>query len=379
MDVIAGTGPVHDALFAAALRARGRPAEACRAPTDASLSLGRALLPRGHPCTVYYLAGAMVEHGRERPGPLRFVTPGDRCGAYATDLRAALRAAGLGGEVWAPAPEREPLEGGPLGPLGLALLDALSAGDVLRAAASARRSGARAPGRVNAWLREATGCMAEALERGGDVLSALRAQGEALRAIPRGGPARCAVRVTGELLPTAYDGDPGGSLVRWLEGLGARVQAPSLGEWALYRAWRGAPEARAYDTLRSALRRALGRCARALGVRVSPPVDPAAWVEEARRWLPVGASAGSGFLELAVWLSVERARSASLVLSLKPLASITSSAVSDAVLQRLAREGRTGFLALELNGDADAQLRSRVELALDVHCSGRAAPRRRLS
>jgi predicted nucleotide-binding protein (sugar kinase/HSP70/actin superfamily) len=80
----------------------------------------------------------------------------------------------------------------------------------------------------------------------------------------------------------------------------------------------------------------------------------------------VSLSAGSGFIELATYMAVERDASADLVVSLKPFASLLSSSVSDAVLYALARDGSTAFLALELNGDARAQMQSRVELALDT-------------
>jgi predicted nucleotide-binding protein (sugar kinase/HSP70/actin superfamily) len=367
MDVIVGTGPVHDALFAAALRAQGRAAQPCGGVTDAALSLGRALLPRGHPCSVYYLAGAMVLHARARPGALRFVTPGDRCGGYATDLRAALVTAGLDRcAVWAPSPERDGAPGERSGALRRDLVRALCAGDVLRSAAQAARGGSPAPERVEAWLAEATEVVAGALEHGRDVAHALASRFEGLRALPPTRRPRCTVRITGELLPTAYPGDPGGSLVRWLEALGARVESPTLGEWWLYHAWRASPQGSTHGALRRTFARARGRYARALGVRARAPVDALGYVDEARRWLPVGASAGSGFLELAVWLSVARSRSAALVVSLKPFASITSSAVSDAVLHALARGGRPGFLALELNGDVTVQHRSRLELALET-------------
>lgn len=52
------------------------------------------------------------------------------------------------------------------------------------------------------------------------------------------------------------------------------------------------------------------------------------------------------------------------MVSLKPFASITSSAASDAVLHDLSARSAAAFLALELQGDLSVQLESRIALAL---------------
>ena len=63
---------------------------------------------------------------------------------------------------------------------------------------------------------------------------------------------------------------------------------------------------------------------------------------------------------------VARARSADLVVSVKPFTSSTSSAISDAVLHALAQRGGPAFLSIEITGDADVQIESRIDLALDA-------------
>jgi len=365
VDVTLGFGPAHDRLLAAALRGLGRPAEAAAPPDDADLALARRLMPRGHPSAMYYLAGAAARHAGPRPG-LRFIVPGDRCGGYATDLaRAVAEAAGPGAAVLALAPERGESLWRDLGldPARAAstLAEAVAVGDVLDAAAArARLADVAAERAIEGALADAE----RALAAGASTGAALRRHAAAFS--PGAPPPRARARLTGELLATRYDRAVGAGLARWLASRGVAAEAPTLTEWLLYAAWRSAPGGAALGPVRRALLDALRRAAEAAGVAPPSPVDPEAWAEAAGRWLPVSLCAGSGFMELATWLAVDRERSAELVLSLKPFASITSSAASDAVIHALARGAATPFLALELNGDLQAQLESRVELALQV-------------
>jgi predicted nucleotide-binding protein (sugar kinase/HSP70/actin superfamily) len=386
--VILGAGALHDPLVAAALRGCGLDAEAAAAPTDASLALGRSLMPRGHPCTVYYLAGAMALHARARPGARCFVTPGDRCGAYASDLARALRDAGVeGATVYAPSPERglgglsEALRAARR-PVWPAVRDALAAGDVLTAVGAKLRARCGDPGAVDARIDAAARAVARALEAGGDTVEAVRRSAKRLRPWVRRRAPRLRVRVTGELLPAMSCGDPGARLVRWMESRGAEVEAPLASEWAMHQAWRAGRCDVVSARERGRILDAWTRHAAAAGHALAPPVDAAAWVEAAAAWVPPSACSGTGFTEIAVCLEVVRDRRADLVVSLKPFASITSSAVSDAVVHALARAGRVGFLSLEVNGDGHAQMRSRLELAMDfarrepaTHGDGREAPR----
>lgn len=371
MVVILGTGALHDPLVAAALRGCGLDAEAAAAPTDEALSLGRSLMPRGHPCTVYYLAGAMALHARARDGGLRFVAPGDRCGAYATDLARALQASGAtDATVWTPSPERglgalgEALRGARR-PVWPAVRDALAAGDALSAAGARLRGLGGDPDEVDATIADVCGAVTRALEASRDTVDAIRRRGRALRPHGRSRPPGVRVRVTGELLPAMSGGDAGARLVRWMESRGAEVETPRACEWAMHQAWRAGRCAGESAAVRAGILDASVRHAAATGHALAPPVDAAEWVDAAAAWVPVSSCAGSGFTEIAVYLAVDRARRADLVVSLKPFASITSSSVSDAVLHSLAKRGGTRFLALEVNGDGHAQMRSRLELAMD--------------
>lgn len=371
MVVIVGTGALYDPLLAAALRGCGIDAEAAAAPTDEALALGRALMPRGHPCSVYYLAGAMALHARTRSGAPCFVTPGDRCGAYATDLQRALHASGAAcATVIAPSPERglgalDALLSGARGLVWQAVLDAMAAGDALSAAGRRLRARSGDPDEVDRRVGEALRSVTEALECGGDTAEAIRRHAPSLRHGRRSHAPRLRVRVTGELLPAMSSGDPGAHLVRWMESRGAEVEAPLACEWALHQAWRASRCDGALARVRAMILDAWSRHAAATGHSLSPPVDASAWVEAAEAWVPVSLCSGAGFTEIAVYLDVERSRRAALVVSLKPFASIPSSSTSDAVLHALSRKGAVGFLSLEVNGDGHTQMRSRLELAMD--------------
>jgi len=297
------------------------------------------------------------------------VTPGDRCGGYGTDLQRALLASGAAGAtVRAISPEGAP--GALAEDLDLTrgadlLIEAVGAGDALVSAASHLRTRGCARSTVDAHIDAASQRAARALAAGQRACTALRAHRTTLRDRTAPGPPTPRVRVTGELLPTAYD-DAGAGLVRWMESRAVDVETPSLSEWALYGAWRAGLDASRRGALRDALHDAVRRNAAALGARPATPLDPTAWVDAARAWIPVSLCAGSGYLEIAAYLAADHAGTADLVLSLKPFASITSSAASDAALYAISRERRTAFLALELNGDLTVQLQSRVELALQT-------------
>lgn len=369
MVVILGTGALHDGLVAAALRGCGVDAEAAGAPTDEALAVGRSLLPRGHPCTVYYLAGAMVLHARTAPGAACFVSPGDRCGSYATDLARALLAAGItNAAVYTPSPERGAGDLGELlrgarRPVWPTVFNAIAAGDAIAAVGSRLRARGGDPDEVDAKLDAAVVSVTRALDAGGDTVAAIRRHAVSFRARRRA--PRLRVRITGELLPAMAAGDPGARLVRWMESRGAEVETPSACEWAMHQAWRAGRCAGESAARRSGILDAWTRHAAATGHSLAPPVDAADWAEAAAEWVPVSLCAGAGFTEIAVYLAVDGARRADLVVSLKPFASITSSSISDAVLHALSRRGHAGFLSLEVNGDGHAQMRSRLELAMD--------------
>lgn len=377
MDVIVGFGPIHDRLIAAALRGCGADARAAGPLDREAFELGRALLAKGYAHSSCYLVGAMARFARTNAGEsLRFVTPGDRCALSASQMQRALdadgaRAAGAATSVLALVPEE--LDASLFEKLRttweracVPLIDAVTAGDVLLTVSARMRSSGRDPRTTDARVASTLTAVEHALEQSRPASSALVRRRSSLK--PRRatvGP-RARVRVTGDWLTTMYDQSVGAGLVRWMESRSVRVDPPLLTEWILYTAFRASLRQDLFHALRTSMLRSLARNSDALASAPVTVIDPTEWLDEAERWMPLSLCSGSGFVEIATYLAVDRDHRADLVLSLKPWSSITSSAISDAVLRTIARERRTSFVALEINGDQPSQLESRVELAVDA-------------
>lgn len=373
MDVIVGFGPMHDVLIAAALRGCGVRACACGPLDRPAFELGRSLLAKGFAHSSCFLVGAMARFAHAHcDEPLRFVTPGDRCGLSASQIERALEHSGASAcSVLALVPEQ--LDATLFEQLHTSweracvpLIDAVAAADVLLTVAARVRSSGRDRRTTDTRVASALDAVERALEQSRPAASALVQKRTALKPRRAAAGPRARVRVTGELLPSMYDQDVGAGLVRWMEARGVRVDTPLLSEWILYAAFRASLRGDLFHALRTSLLRSLARNADALATAPVALVDPTEWLAEAEQWMPVSLCSGSGFIEIATYLAVDRDHRADIVLSLKPWSSITSSAVSDAVLRTIARDRRTTFVALELNGDQTTQLESRVELAVDT-------------
>ena len=383
--IVGGIGNLHDRLLCAALRGRGLGAEPLRAPDDDALAAGRALLPRGHPSSMYYLAGAAVLHLREaKPPASRYsvLTIGPHYAHYASDQARALAAAGFADvAVAAIAPER-PATTAALAaagvrvdaPLVRAVARALLLGDVLVRAGCEHRPLAQAQAVDRAVLR-ARLRLEHALECAASPLPALGGLASDLRKLPPVRAPRLRVRITGDFFSAGTDGDGGHRLLSRLEQHGAIVEPPAVGEWLGHLCWHarrqaGAAALRAEVALR-ALHRRFARAAGLETIDLPAPDDSAAL---AAPHYPIDLAAGTGHLEIATFLRAARDHSADLVISVKPFASMTSSSVSDAVLHVLAqRIRRPAFLALEVSGDAAVHIESRLELAIVSAISSRAA------
>ena len=382
--IVGGIGTLHDRLLCAALRGRGLAAEPLRTPDADALAAGRALLPRGHPSSMYYLAGAAVLHLREAAplaGRYAVLTAGPHHAHYASDQARALAAAGFGEvAVAAISPERPDTtaELAAIGvrvdaPLVRAIARALLLGDVLVRAGCERRPCAAEPRAVDRAITRARLRLESALERGANLVQALAH----LRADlpPPVREPRLRVRLTGDFFSAGTDGDGGGRLVPWLEQHGAVVEPPAVGEWLQHLCWHARTHAGAAAwRAEVALGGLYHRFALAAGLSITELPSPDELAVLAAPHYPVHLAAGTGHLEIATFLHVAGARSADLVVSVKPFASMTSSSVSDAVLHTLARRlHRPAFLALEISGDAAAHLESRLELAVATAVTSRAA------
>lgn len=381
MVILGGIGHLADPFIAAALRAHDLDAHTLDTPGLASLARGREVLPRGYAPTLYALAGALVSTvERHRAagitGTITFVTAGGHCAHQGSDYVRALERAGLHDvEVIAPSPAMG-LAGAPIArpewlraTLVRPLLDAVITGDVLTRLGCAMRASGPDPHAVDALIADASRDLVEAFEQARPVESTLRALGAHLRALPRERehlrPVR--VRIMGEYASACAPGELGGHLTERLEKLGARVRPPLMTEWLLYVLWQLEPLLGARGTrLRHAICRRLERRARAAGLHDVHADDPARLAELAGEMYPADLRGSTGHLEVGTFLETQQQDLADAMLSVKCFASTPSGSVSDAVVHALARTAQTGFLAIELTGEGDTQLESRLELLLDV-------------
>jgi predicted nucleotide-binding protein (sugar kinase/HSP70/actin superfamily) len=391
--IAGGLSSLHDTLVTAALRGAGVRAVALGSPDRLALATGRTLLSRGHPNSVYYLAGALIAHFRRspcQPGDAVLVPVG-HFSHTAEEYRRALAAAGIGeAEViglpigdakgsaapWARVALALREAGLEPRKAALRIVSALAVADTLVALGCRHRPFATDAAMVDVSLASASYAIAERLERRKAFLPVLRELSVTLRQMvedpPADVPPRPRVRIVGEAFPALTDGDGGERLVRRVEAMGAVVDPGTIGERILLLAWQARERdpvgARRIERL---LRARYSRMFAEVNLLDRGPDGGLPDIEElalaAEPFYPSHLRGGSGPLEVATFLAVDRARSADLVVSIKPFGSITSSAVSDAVINVLAqRSAHTAFLAIETNGDQDAQIESRLLLAVEA-------------
>ncbi|MFO0648198.1 MAG: hypothetical protein U0326_18310 [Polyangiales bacterium] len=389
MDLlIGGVSSLHDPLLAAALRGCGFDATALPTPRDEDLEVGRALLPRATPNPGLYLVGAVLrqlgEMARARGVSVAeaasrsaLVCVSGRYFHHASQHREAWRAAGIDalptldlefGRV-DPIVALSTRLRAPVARVTRALLTAVATGDaLLLAGCEARARWMDAP--VDEALSHHRDRCVTALESGVAPWSSLAALPTALRGVTsrEGPPVR--VRVTGDFFASMTDGDGGDGVLRQLGARGARVSPATLSEWVSLWRWRAARGAdgdarRRLERVDSVLRTLHRRATTAAGVS-APFADIDDLASLAAAHYPTELLDAPGFVEAGHLLAAARDRSADLVVSLKPFATTPSSAVSDALMHALSQRTDTDFLSIETNGDARAQVASRLDLALDL-------------
>ena len=384
--LVGGLSRLHDPLCAAALRGVGIPSLTLHRPTNTGLQLARAHGHHGQCNPPHYLAGAILEQARDS-GPgftdrYAWLTVGScgpcRLAAFALEYQRVLRGAGLGNLPIIPLDQLSFVQGdGPLPAAALrALATALVLGDVLTTLGHRWRPYAEDPEEVEALLRSAVAALSEALEQGAliePVLRVLRESSRGLaldhsRVLPR-------LLMVGEPWTTLADGDPSYDLARRLELFGADVDCPKVIDWLRYRLHE---EQRHLDIGRTApspeRRRALeasdGALCEAwshLAAQVGLPErlrDPAEMLAAAAPHYPEDVCGGSGALEVGRALCAVRDGRVDLVVSIKPFGCLPSSAISDGILSVLLRARGVRFLVIETTGSADANIESRLEMAL---------------
>lgn len=392
MVLVGGISSLHDPLVAAVLRGYGLAAVALPTPDHTALVTGRRWMPRGHPSSMYFLVGAVIEwltragnlcssiHGHSTSPVV--LTVGGRYGHHPSDYRAALRSAGFPDvPVIAPSldrpwpPELNVLLSNfrtpQLACLVLSLFRALVAGDVLVRVGCYLRPRVREPcavSSVDTVVARTVRTLESLFERRSSPLPAFRSLLRFVSTFLQDPAPRIRVRITGEFFPSITDGVASYSLVRRLEARGAIVEPPAVSEWGQYLLWQLAiAHGRPTRSLQLALRSLYHRYAGAAGLRDSFLLDIADVLALAQPFYPYPhvVHACSAPLEIGTFLAIDRDRLADVVVSIKPFASVPSSSISDAVIHAISRRTRTVFVSIETTGDAEALVDSRLELALD--------------
>jgi len=230
------------------------------------------------------------------------------------------------------------------------------------------------------------------LERGQSLepaLESLAERGRALRfdferVLPR-------VLLVGEPWTILADGDPSYDLARRLARSGAQVEGPKAAEWLRYllheekqnltplafaelrlapsfsgkgrRAQRAGVGSSGLAEADRALCECWSQLAAAAGISDALE-DTAEVLSLAAPHYPEELRGGSGALETGRALRAVRDRTAHLILSVKPFGCLPSSGLSDGVLSILLRDSGVRFLVIETTGSADANVESRIEMAL---------------
>lgn len=373
--LLAGVSRPHDVLVAAVLQRLGRIVVTTAIPGTTELARGRALLPRGYPASTAGLAGALVCALDRMPAPVGSAPPTyvvyatDGTG-IASDYRLALSRAGRGEvEVVVLGPEMddwvraiEALDKGAETGLARSMLDAIVTADVFALRASEARSSRRNEQRLDHVLDAALMELSSYFLRRRDPGPILAELDRTLASPRSDGPTRLRVAVAGDPFCVTTDGLLGGGVRRWLQMRGARVSPVLACSWVTELAFRAGAD-RAVRFVRCLFQRR----ARQIGLGRRVLADPCSTAALVRRsagphtHLPVAAH-----LLVGAYLEAARDETADLVVALDPFVCTASTAIATAHLHNLARTHRPGFVALELSGDTEVQIESRLDLALDL-------------
>ena len=413
--LVAGLTAAQDFLVEGALRGVGYNVRNIGMPDTVGLQLGKEFGNRGQCNPTYFMVGNLVKtltELRDRDGiptadilrDFVFLTAGAcgpcRFGMYVTEYRKALRDAGFdgfrvmlfqqqGGLAQATG-EEVGLEFNPT--FFIALIKALSAGDVVNAMGYRVRPYETQPGATQAAVEGAKRILYEALHKRTNIFRALyrcRKLFEAVQ-VDRLRP-RAKVAIIGEFWAMTTEGDGNYHLQKFLESEGAENDIQLTTAWLLYNIWEVARDTRerkhlkaadggyaglaGYDefgiskrlaTMRLADRglRVLFECfARPIGLKHFHLADMDEIAEIARPYYSNDLRGGEGHMEVGKLIyNVTHARS-HMTLSVKPFGCMPSSSVSDGV-QSLVTSRFPGSLycAVETSGDGATNFYSRVQM-----------------
>lgn len=413
--LVAGLTAAQDFLVEGALRGIGYKVDNIGMPDTVGFQLGKEFGNRGQCNPTYFMVGNLLktlvalrdEKGLSTEEIVKnyvFVTAGAcgpcRFGMYVTEYRKALRDAGFdgfrvmlfqqqGGLAQATG-EEAGLEFNPK--FFIALIKALSAGDVVNALAYRIRPYEIVPGSTNEAFEGAKRTLYAALSKRTNIFVALRKCRKLFEAVKVDRlRARAKVAIIGEFWAMTTEGDGNYHLQKFVESEGGENDIQLTTAWLLYNIWEVARDTRVRADLKTAdggrlgletyqdfgvarrlasLRlaerglRVLFECfARPIGLKDFHLADMDEIAEIAQPYYSNDLRGGEGHMEVGKLIyNVVHAKS-HMTLSVKPFGCMPSSGVSDGV-QSLVQARHPGaiYCAVETSGDGATNFYSRVQM-----------------
>jgi len=378
---------------------------------ETCLTLGKTYTNRGQCAPVIYLTGNLIKYLLElrrqgisdndilrNYGFVMLKTSGGACRlpAYEEEYRKALKAIGLEnfvvelidiGFTKKPGPPRTGFVTDR--PFYMRLFLAIMIGDILNDAERHIRPYEVNAGQTDQVMTRIKQMVGDSYQDKSDrdLAKALKKARRMLESVPVDlAQPRPKVRVIGEFYVASTEGHCTGDMFRWLESQGAEVQVRTVTIYLLHKIWRKiwmaeklfwAQKKRSaadwkrflvsavrWRLLYHSLTRKYRRYTRLLGGYAYPLPSMAAMLKLTRELYHPALFSGEGFMEIAEHIQAVRHDEADMVLSLKPFTCMPS-VCSDAVQAKVEQqESGSVFLALEMNGDAMANSRSRILLKL---------------
>jgi len=409
--LLGGLSEKQDRLIAAAFRGVGYQAISLPVPNRQAMMLGKEFGNRGQCNPTYFTVGNLIAYLQKLKtdkgltadeikekyvfltasgcGPCRF-------GMYGTEYRKALREAGFDGFRLVTFHHDAGLSQGSddaglaLTPLFfLALLKAIIIGDILNALGYRIRPYECHKDEVNRVLDAGKKNICRSLEKGKNISRDLIKLRRQLKKVKLNRlQVKPKVFVTGEFWAVTTEGEGNYQIQKTIEQEGGEVEVETVSARILHNIWEAKYNQQQRERLASekkskhwdwspvknrikysfadfAYKTAFRYFAKLSGLSnyQLPNMDELAKLSKA--YYPLDCQGGEAHLEVAHVLERQKNKSANLVVSIKPFGCLPSSGVSDGVQTIVtAKYPDINFISLETSGDSEANIYSRLQMAL---------------
>lgn len=409
--LLGGLSERQDRLIAAALRGVGYRAESLPVPDKKAMRTGKEYGSRGQCNPTYFTVGnliAFLQHLKRSRGfscekinrkYVFFTASGCgpcRFGMYATEYRKALREAGFEGFRLVSLHHNRGLRQGDdeaglavTPPFSLAVLKAIIIGDILNVLGYRLRPYECRINEVNQTLNAGEEELHEALENGKNVSQVLFNLRKQLQEIKLNRlQVKPKVFITGEFWAVTTEGEGNYQIQKFIEQEDGEVEVEPVsgkilhniweakynqqqrellpaGNRSTYLDWNPVKNRLKYSLADFAYRTTFRYFAMLAGLNNYhiPSMDHLA--ELSRDYYPLDCQAGEGYLEVARVLEQQESKRSNLVVSIKPFGCMPSSGISDGIQMLVSTKyPDINFISLETTGDSEANVYSRLQMAL---------------